>query len=37
MVNRFTGRELRSQPAAKPGCRLSDFQPPQLSVLQPPL
>src|SRR4051812_16730782 len=37
MVSRITGREPRSQPAASGHCRLSDFQPPQLSVLQPPL
>ena len=37
MVNRITGREQCSQPAAIWCCRLSDFRPPQLSVLQPPL
>jgi len=37
MVNWITGRERRSQPAARPCCRLSDFRPPQLSNLQPPL
>jgi hypothetical protein len=36
-VNGITGRELRSQPAARPCCRLSDFRPPQLSTLSPPL
>jgi hypothetical protein len=36
-VNGITGRELRSQPAARPCCRLSDFRPPQLSNLSPPL
>src|SRR4051812_43557206 len=37
MVNGITGRERGSQPAARPCCRLSDFRPPQVSVLQPPL
>src|SRR4029453_14178497 len=37
MVNYITGRERRSQPAARPCCRLSDFGPPQLSNLLPPL
>src|SRR5690349_14727213 len=37
MVNGITGRELRSQPAARRCCRLSDFRPPQLSNLPPPL
>jgi len=37
MVKSITGREQRSQPAAKPCCRLSDFRPPQLSYLPPPL
>jgi hypothetical protein len=37
MVIEITGRELRSQPAARPCCRLSDFRPPQLSYLPPPL
>src|SRR5690349_18622538 len=37
MVSEITGWEPRSQPAAIARCRLSDFQPPQLSVLQPPL
>src|SRR5215217_5216233 len=37
MVKRITGRERGSQPAARPCCRLSDFHPPQLSNLQPPL
>jgi Asp-tRNA(Asn)/Glu-tRNA(Gln) amidotransferase A subunit family amidase len=36
-VNCITGREHRSQPAARPCCRLSDFRPPQVSNLQPPL
>jgi hypothetical protein len=36
-VNGVTGREPRSQPAARPCCRLSDFRPPQLSNLSPPL
>jgi hypothetical protein len=36
-VNGITGREQRSQPAARPRCRLSDFRPPQLSNLSPPL
>ena len=35
--NGITGREPRSQPAARPCCRLSDFHPPQLSNLSPPL
>jgi hypothetical protein len=37
MVKYITGREPRSQPAARSCCRLSDFRSPQLSVLQPPL
>ncbi len=37
MVKSITGREQRSQPAAKPCCRLSDLRPPQLSYLPPPL
>jgi hypothetical protein len=37
MVIEITGQEPRSQPAAIARCRLSDFHPPQLSVLQPPL
>lgn len=37
MVKLITGREQRSQPAARPSCRLSDFRPPQLSYLPPPL
>ena len=37
MVKSITGREQRSQPAARPCCRLSDFRPPQLSYLPPPL
>jgi hypothetical protein len=37
MVIEITRRELRSQPAARPCCRLSDFRPPQLSNLSPPL
>lgn len=36
-MNGITGRELRSQPAARPCCRLSDFHPPQLPNLSPPL
>jgi hypothetical protein len=37
LVMGITGRELRSEPAARPCCRLSDFRPPQLSNLSPPL
>jgi hypothetical protein len=33
----ITGRERGPQPAVKDDRRLSDFRPPQLSVLQPPL
>ncbi len=37
MVKSITGREQCSQPAARPCCRLSDFRPPRLSYLPPPL
>ena len=37
MVKSITGGEQRSQPAARSCCRLSDFRPPQLSYLPPPL
>jgi hypothetical protein len=33
----ITGRERGPQPAVRNDRRLSDFRPPQLSVLQPPL
>jgi len=37
MVMAITGRERGPQPAVVNDRRLSDFHPPQLSVLQPPL